>query len=63
MMFMNLSIQYLIKKLDAQKNIFKIQGESRVWYCGAWQRYGFHEDGLLSAVNLSKKFEVDIPWQ
>ena len=51
------------KAIDAQKNIFKIQGESRVWYCGAWQRYGFHEDGLLSAVNLSKKFEVDIPWQ
>jgi len=51
------------KAIDAQKNIFKIQGASRIWYCGAWQRYGFHEDGLLSAVNLAKKFDVDIPWQ
>jgi predicted NAD/FAD-binding protein len=51
------------KAIDAQKNIFKIQGENRIWYCGAWQRYGFHEDGLLSAVNLAKKFDIDIPWQ
>jgi predicted NAD/FAD-binding protein len=51
------------KAIDAQKNIFKIQGENKVWYCGAWQRHGFHEDGLLSAVNLAKKFDVNIPWQ
>ena len=51
------------KAIDAQKNIYKIQGKSRIWYCGAWQRYGFHEDGLLSAVNIAKKFDVDIPWQ
>ena len=51
------------KAIDAQKNIFKIQGKNSVWYCGAWQRHGFHEDGLLSAVNLAKKFDVNIPWQ
>jgi len=51
------------KAIDAQKNIYKIQGKSRIWYCGAWQRYGFHEDGLLSSVNIAKKFDVDIPWQ
>jgi predicted NAD/FAD-binding protein len=21
-----------------------------VWFCGAWTRYGFHEDGLMSAL-------------
>jgi len=51
------------KAIDAQKSIFKIQGENNVWYCGAWQRHGFHEDGLLSAVNLAKQFDVNIPWQ
>jgi predicted NAD/FAD-binding protein len=24
-------------------------GPVHVWYCGAWTRYGFHEDGLMSA--------------
>lgn len=26
--------------------------ETRRYYCGAWQRYGFHEDGLWSAHRL-----------
>jgi predicted NAD/FAD-binding protein len=34
----------------AQKRLPSIQGRSRVWFCGAWARYGFHEDGLSSAL-------------
>jgi predicted NAD/FAD-binding protein len=34
----------------AQEQIESIQGADRgIFYCGAWQRYGFHEDGILSA--------------
>lgn len=28
-------------------------GGTETYFCGAWTRYGFHEDGILSAVNLS----------
>jgi len=28
-------------------------GGTETYFCGAWTRYGFHEDGFLSAVNLS----------
>ena len=28
----------------------KIQGQSGLWFCGAWTRYGFHEDGLMSGL-------------
>lgn len=28
-------------------------GTTETYFCGAWTRYGFHEDGFLSAVNLS----------
>jgi len=33
----------------AQRELSLIQGRSHVWFCGAWTRYGFHEDGLMSA--------------
>ncbi len=29
-------------------------GTTETFYCGAWTRYGFHEDGLLSAVQLAR---------
>ncbi len=42
--------------ITAQKEIPRLheQGkeQTNTFFCGAWQRYGFHEDGLLSAVNL-----------
>jgi predicted NAD/FAD-binding protein len=34
----------------AQRELPAIQGLSHVWFCGAWARYGFHEDGLMSAL-------------
>jgi predicted NAD/FAD-binding protein len=36
----------------AQAQLPKIQGTSHLWFCGAWTRYGFHEDGLMSALNV-----------
>ncbi|MCY7315191.1 MAG: FAD-dependent oxidoreductase [Rubrivivax sp.] len=32
----------------AQEQLPQIQGRSQLWFCGAWTRYGFHEDGLMS---------------
>ena len=36
----------------AQRELPTIQGRSHVWFCGAWARYGFHEDGLMSALTV-----------
>jgi predicted NAD/FAD-binding protein len=36
--------------IDAQHRLPEIQGRAHVWFAGAWTRYGFHEDGLLSAL-------------
>ena len=45
-----------------QSRIKDIQGVQNTWFCGAYQRYGFHEDGLLSAVNMATAMQVPIPW-
>lgn len=37
--------------------------ESGRYFCGAWQRYGFHEDGLWSAVNVCAEILERDPWQ
>jgi predicted NAD/FAD-binding protein len=51
------------RSLQAQKDLNKIQGAGGVYYTGAWTRYGFHEDGLLSAVNMARLLDVVPPWK
>jgi predicted NAD/FAD-binding protein len=48
--------------IAAQKRLPEIQGVDGVWYAGAWQRYGFHEDGLLSAVRVAEAMGAVVPW-
>ena len=36
--------------VQAQRRVPALQGRSHVWFCGAWTRYGFHEDGLKSGL-------------
>lgn len=36
--------------IAAQQRVPSLQGEAHTWFCGAWTRYGFHEDGLMSGL-------------
>ena len=41
--------------LDAERGrdmIRALQGSRATWFCGAWMRNGFHEDGFASAVDV-----------
>ena len=40
-----------------QKDLDLIQGKKRTWFCGSYFGNGFHEDGLNSAINMTKIFE------
>jgi len=40
----------------AQKRREEIQGVRRTFYCGAYWSYGFHEDGVTSALAVCKHF-------
>jgi len=48
--------------MAAQQRLGDIQGTQRTWFTGAWQRYGFHEDGLLSAVRVAEAMGAELPW-
>lgn len=46
----------------SQRRLADIQGRRRAWFCGAWTRYGFHEDGLLSGIAAARGLGVEPPW-
>jgi len=54
--------QFDATALDAQQRLPLIQGENHTWYCGAWTRYGFHEDGLASGLQVADMIGTTAPW-
>ncbi len=42
----------------AQARVPELNGARRVWYCGAWCGFGFHEDALQSALRVAADFGV-----
>ena len=49
--------------LKAQSRVKEIQGRGGIYFAGAWTRYGFHEDGILSAVNVAAAFGIQPDWE
>jgi predicted NAD/FAD-binding protein len=48
--------------IQIQKNLHKIQGKNKIWFCGAWTGFGFHEDGIKSAAEIANHFNIQLPW-
>ncbi|MFC3676681.1 NAD(P)/FAD-dependent oxidoreductase [Ferrovibrio xuzhouensis] len=48
--------------IAAQARLPEIQGKDRLWFCGAWCRYGFHEDGLTAGLQVAAALGVDAPF-
>jgi predicted NAD/FAD-binding protein len=53
---------FLPDSVVAKRGLRSLQGERRTWYAGAWTRYGFHEDGLMSGIAVAKALGATIPW-
>jgi predicted NAD/FAD-binding protein len=46
----------------AQTHLTSLQGARCTWFAGAWTGYGFHEDGLKSALRIAGDFGVEPAW-
>jgi predicted NAD/FAD-binding protein len=54
--------QFDTAALDAQKLLDTIQGRDRAWFAGAWTGWGFHEDGIASAVRVATALGTAPVW-
>lgn len=43
---------YDLAALAAQKHAVAMNGTNNTWFCGAWMKNGFHEDGIGSAMDV-----------
>ncbi|MCF7984935.1 MAG: FAD-dependent oxidoreductase [Thiohalocapsa sp.] len=48
--------------MTAQQSLPELQGADRLWYCGSYFGYGFHEDALRAAVQTSRLLGADTDW-
>jgi uncharacterized protein len=46
--------------IAAQRKVASLQGLGNTWFCGAWTRYGFHEDGLMSGMAVCDALKREI---
>lgn len=51
-----------VSAIQSQQALSSIQGVRRTWFCGAWAGYGFHEDGLKSALRVARDLGITPPW-
>ncbi|TCK08126.1 NAD(P)/FAD-dependent oxidoreductase [Marinobacterium mangrovicola] len=55
--------QFSLQSIEAQGELWNLQGRQNTWFCGAWFGYGFHEDGLQSGLAVAEALGgVKRPW-
>lgn len=51
---------YTAAAVAAQKRWAEVNGVNRTWFCGAYWGYGFHEDGVVSALKVANGFGLSL---
>jgi predicted NAD/FAD-binding protein len=47
---------YTAEAVNAQARVNEISGRNRTHFCGAYWGWGFHEDGVVSALRVGERF-------
>jgi len=53
---------FSVESAKGQNELPKLNEKGPIYFAGAYFRYGFHEDGFLSAVNVAKAILKRDPW-
>jgi len=51
---------YTFDSLSTHQELDAISGKNRIFYCGAYCGYGFHEDGARSGLAVAQKFGIGL---
>lgn len=51
---------YTVDAPRSQAAVRELQGAQNTYFCGAYLRYGFHEDAVVSALDVARRFSVDL---
>lgn len=50
--------------MEAQRNMWAVQGSNRTWFCGSYFGYGFHEDALQAGLAVAEQLSGEKrPWK
>ncbi|WP_051330610.1 NAD(P)/FAD-dependent oxidoreductase [Niveispirillum irakense] len=49
--------------MAAQKQLHRLQGVNRTWFCGSYFGYGFHEDAFSAGLRVAAQLGCAAPWQ
>lgn len=53
---------FTLEALRAQAQLALLQGRDRLWFCGSYFGYGFHEDGLRSGLEVAAQLGAVPDW-
>jgi predicted NAD/FAD-binding protein len=51
---------YTPESPKSQRAIKELNGTRNTYFCGAYMRYGFHEDAVISALDVTKSFGLEL---
>ena len=49
--------------IQTQKELNQLNDKGPLYFCGAYFKYGFHEDGFTAGINVARKIAGDEVWQ
>ena len=52
--------KYTQTAISTQENIETVNGTNKLYFCGSYCRYGFHEDAVMSAVSVAKQLGCEL---